>query len=116
MWSRGSVIPLFVDQIKAGKDLTISDPNMTSFMTTLVDAVGLVIYAFEHDKNGDMFIQKSPVSTITDLAQALVELYQSKSNIQVIGTRHVEKLFETLGNREEMAKAFRHGKLLHDFN
>lgn len=106
MASRGSVIPLFVEQIKAGKDLTITDPNMTRFMMTLEDAVDLVLYAFQHGKNGDMFIQKSPASTISDLAQALIELYQSKSKIRVIGTRHGEKLYETLVNREEMVKAF----------
>ena len=105
MASRGSVIPLFVDQIKAGKDLTITDPNMTRFMMTLEDAVDLVIYAFQHGENGDMFIQKSPASTIADLAQALIELYQSKSKVRVIGTRHGEKLYETLCTREEMAKA-----------
>jgi len=106
MASRGSVIPLFVEQIKAGKDLTITDVNMTRFMMTLEDAVDLVLYAFEHGKSGDMFVQKSPASTIGDLAQALIELYKSKSKIQVIGTRHGEKLYETLVNREEMAKAF----------
>jgi UDP-glucose 4-epimerase len=105
MASRGSVIPLFVDQIKSGKDLTITDPNMTRFMMTLEDAVDLVIYAFQHGKNGDMFIQKSPASTIGDLAQALIDLYQSKSKVRVIGTRHGEKLYETLVNREEMAKS-----------
>jgi len=105
MASRGSVIPLFVEQIKAGKDLTITDPNMTRFMMTLEDAVDLVIYAFQHGENGDMFVQKSPASTIADLAQALIELYQSKSKIRIIGTRHGEKLYETLVNREEMAKA-----------
>jgi UDP-glucose 4-epimerase len=105
MASRGSVIPLFVEQIKAGKDLTITDPNMTRFMMTLEDAVDLVIYAFQHGENGDMFIQKSPASTIGDLAQALIDLYQSKSKVRVIGTRHGEKLYETLVNREEMAKA-----------
>jgi len=105
MASRGSVIPLFVEQIKAGKDLTITDPNMTRFMMTLEDAVDLVVYAFLNGKNGDMFVQKSPASTIADLAQALIELYQSKSHVEVIGTRHGEKLYETLVNREEMAKA-----------
>jgi len=106
MASRGSVIPLFVEQIKAGKDLTITDVNMTRFMMTLEDAVDLVLYAFEHGKSGDMFVQKSPASTIGDLAQALIELYKSESKIRVIGTRHGEKLYETLVNREEMAKAF----------
>lgn len=105
MASRGSVIPLFVEQIKAGIDITITDPNMTRFMMTLEDAVDLVVYAFHNGNNGDMFIQKSPASTISDLAQALIELYQSKSSVRIIGTRHGEKLFETLVNREEMAKA-----------
>jgi UDP-glucose 4-epimerase len=105
MASRGSVIPLFIEQLKAGKDLTVTDPNMTRFMMTLDDAVDLVIYAFQHGKNGDMFIQKSPASTIEDLAKALIELYKSESKIRVIGTRHGEKLYETLVNREEMAKA-----------
>ena len=105
MASRGSVIPLFIDQIKQGKDLTITDPNMTRFMMTLEDAVDLVLYAFQHGDNGDMFIQKAPASTINDLALALIELYQSKSNVRVIGTRHGEKLYETLVNREEMSKA-----------
>jgi UDP-N-acetylglucosamine 4,6-dehydratase/5-epimerase len=106
MASRGSVIPLFVEQIKAGKDLTITDPNMTRFMMTLEDAVDLVIYAFQNGKNGDMFIQKSPASSIADLAQALIELYKSSSKIRIIGTRHGEKLYETLVNREEMARVF----------
>ncbi|NQU32459.1 MAG: polysaccharide biosynthesis protein [Bacteroidetes bacterium] len=106
MASRGSVIPLFVDQIKAGKDITVTDPNMTRFMMTLEDAVDLVIYAFQHGTNGDMFIQKSPASTIADLARALTELYESKSKMHIIGTRHGEKLYETLVNREEMARAF----------
>ena len=105
MASRGSVIPLFVEQIKAGKDLTITDPNMTRFMMTLEDAVDLVVYAFQHGKNGDMFVQKSPASTIGDLARALIGLYKSESQVRVIGTRHGEKLYETLVNREEMAKA-----------
>jgi UDP-N-acetylglucosamine 4,6-dehydratase/5-epimerase len=105
MASRGSVIPLFVDQIKAGKDLTVTDPSMTRFMMTLEDAVDLVLYAFEHGQAGDIFVQKSPASTIHDLAQAIIELYGSKSSIKVIGTRHGEKLYESLVNREEMAKA-----------
>jgi UDP-glucose 4-epimerase len=105
MASRGSVIPLFVDQIKLGKDLTVTDPNMTRFMMTLEDAVDLVLYAFQNGNNGDMFIQKAPASTIGDLAQSLIELYQSKSKVRTIGTRHGEKLYETLVNREEMAKA-----------
>jgi UDP-N-acetylglucosamine 4,6-dehydratase/5-epimerase len=106
MASRGSVIPLFIDQIKSGKDLTITDPNMTRFMMTLEDAVDLVIYAFQHGKNGDMFVQKSPASTIADLALALIDLYGAPNKIRIIGTRHGEKLYETLVNREEMARAF----------
>lgn len=105
MASRGSVIPLFIEQIKAGKDITVTDPSMTRFMMTLEDAVVLVIYAFQHGRNGDMFVQKSPASTIADLARALIDLYKSESKVRVIGTRHGEKLFETLVNREEMAKA-----------
>ena len=105
MATRGSVIPLFIEQIKAGKDLTVTDPNMTRFMMTLEDAVDLVLFAYENGRNGDVFIQKSPASTIHDLAKALIELYNSKSKIKIIGTRHGEKLYETLVNREEMAKA-----------
>ena len=105
MASRGSVIPLFVDQIKAGKEITITDPNMTRFMMTLEDAVNLVLFAFEHANPGDIFVQKAPAATINDLAQALKGLYQSDSLIKVIGTRHGEKLYESLVNREEMVKA-----------
>lgn len=105
MASRGSVIPLFVNQMKAGKDLTLTDPSMTRFMMTLDDAVDLVLFAFEHGNQGDIFVQKSPASTIGDLAKALIELYDSKSGITVIGTRHGEKLYESLLNREEMIKA-----------
>jgi len=105
MASRGSVIPLFISQIKAGKPITITDPNMTRFMMTLDDAVELVWFAFENGKPGDIFVQKSPASTIADLAQALIELYDSKSEVRIIGTRHGEKLYESLVNREEMAKA-----------
>lgn len=105
MASRGSVIPLFVDQIKAGKDLTVTDPNMTRFMMTLDDAVELVLFAFENGNAGDIFVQKSPASTIQDLATALIEMYASKSTVKVIGTRHGEKLYESLVNREEMVKA-----------
>lgn len=105
MASRGSVIPLFVDQIKAGKNLTITDPNMTRFMMTLDDAVDLVLYAFENANQGDLFVQKAPAATIQVLAKALIDLYQSKSEIKVIGTRHGEKLYETLVNREDMVKA-----------
>jgi len=105
MASRGSVIPLFVEQIKKGEPITITDPNMTRFMMTLQDAVTLVLYAFENGENGDIFVQKAPAATIEVLAKALVKLYNAKSEIKVIGTRHGEKLFETLVNREEMAKA-----------
>ncbi len=105
MASRGSVIPLFIGLIKSGKDLTITDPNMTRFMMTLEDAVDLVLFAFEHANPGDMFVQKAPAATIETLAQALLQLYQSKSKTTVIGTRHGEKLYESLLTREEMVKA-----------
>ena len=105
MASRGSVIPVFVDQIKKGKPFTITDPNMTRFMMTLDDAVDLVLYAFEHGNQGDRFVQKAPASTIKDLAQALKELYKADNEIKIIGTRHGEKLYESLVNREEMVKA-----------
>lgn len=105
MASRGSVIPLWIEQIKVGKDITITDPNMTRFMMTLEDAVDLVLYAFEHGSNGDLFVQKAPAATLDVLAKALLELYDSKSQIRVIGTRHGEKLYETLVTREEMAKS-----------
>jgi UDP-glucose 4-epimerase len=105
MASRGSVIPLFIDQIKHNKALTLTDPNMTRFMMTLEDAVDLVLYAFEHANQGDLFVQKSPSATVGTLAQALIELYKSESEIKVIGTRHGEKLYETLVNREDMIKA-----------
>ncbi|KAA6347108.1 UDP-glucose 4-epimerase [termite gut metagenome] len=105
MASRGSVIPLFVEQLRDGKDLTVTDPNMTRFMMTLDDAVDLVIYAWQHGENGDLFVQKAPAATIKDLAQAVINLYQSPQTIKVIGTRHGEKLYETLVTREEMAKS-----------
>ena len=105
MASRGSVIPLLVDQLKQGKKLTLTDPEMTRFMMTLEEALDLVLYAFENGQNGDIFVQKSPACTIGILAQALKELYQLDNSIQIIGTRHGEKLFETLVNREEMTKA-----------
>jgi UDP-glucose 4-epimerase len=104
MASRGSVIPLFIEQIKENKALTLTDPNMTRFMMTLEDAVDLVLYAFEHANQGDLFVQKSPSATVGTLAQALIELYKSSSEIKVIGTRHGEKLYETLVNREDMTK------------
>ena len=105
MASRGSVIPLWVDQMNAGKDITITDANMTRFMMTLDDAVDLVLYAFEHGKNGDLFVQKAPAATLDVLANALFDLYKSDAKIRVIGTRHGEKLYETLVTREEMAKS-----------
>jgi UDP-N-acetylglucosamine 4,6-dehydratase/5-epimerase len=105
MASRGSVIPLFVDQMKKGSPLTITDPNMTRYMMTLDDAVDLVIFAFEHGNPGDIFVQKSPAATIEVLAKALLELYNADNPIKIIGTRHGEKLYETLVNREEMMKA-----------
>ena len=105
MASRGSVIPLFVDQIKKRLPLTITDPDMTRFMMTLDGAVDLVIFAFKNGKPGDIFVQKAPAVTIEILAKALLELYKSDSQIRIIGTRHGEKLYETLVNREEMAKS-----------
>lgn len=105
MASRGSVIPLWVEQIKEGKDITVTDPNMTRFMMTLDDAVDLVLYAFQHGQNGDLFVQKAPAATLDTLAQALKELYHAQTSVRVIGTRHGEKLYETLVTREEMAKA-----------
>lgn len=105
MASRGSVIPLWIEQIKNGSGITITDPNMTRFMMTLEDAVDLVLFAFEHGKNGDLFVQKSPAATLDILAKALFQLYQTDISIRTIGTRHGEKLYETLVTREEMAKA-----------
>jgi len=103
--SRGSVIPLFINQLKQNIPLTLTDPMMTRFLMSLKDSVDLVLYAFEHGNPGDIFIQKAPASTIGDLAQALKELTNSSSEIQVIGTRHGEKLYESLLSREEMARA-----------
>lgn len=105
MASRGSVIPLFADQIKAGNPLTITDPNMTRFLMSLEDSVDLVLYAFEYARQGDIFVQKAPASTVGDLAQALKELFNGDSPIKIIGTRHGEKLYESLLSREEMARA-----------
>ncbi|HDS1818551.1 TPA: polysaccharide biosynthesis protein [Pseudomonas putida] len=106
MASRGSVIPLFIEQIRAGQALTLTDPNMTRFMMTLSDAVDLVLYAFEHGNNGDLFVQKAPAATIEVLAKALTELVGKPEHpIQVIGTRHGEKLYEALLSREEMVCA-----------
>ena len=105
MASRGSVIPLFLDQIRANKPITITDPNMTRFLMSLADSVDLVMYAFEHANPGDIFVQKAPASTIQDLAHAIREMLCSETDIKVIGTRHGEKLFESLVSREEMARA-----------
>ena len=105
MASRGSVIPLWIEQIKSGNPITITNPEMTRFMMTLDDAVDLVIYAWQHGDNGDLFVQKAPAATLTTLAQALKELYNSDSEVRVIGTRHGEKLYETLVTQEEMAKS-----------
>lgn len=104
MASRGSVIPLWIEQIKQGKPITVTDPNMTRFMMTLEDAVDLVLYAFENGENGDLFVQKAPAATLDVLASALKELYKSDVAVKTIGTRHGEKLYETLVTREEMAK------------
>lgn len=110
MASRGSVIPLFVDQIRQGKPLTITDPNMTRFMMTLDDAVDLVLYAFEHGQNGDIFVQKAPAATIHVLAQALTQLLNVPDHpISIMGTRHGEKAFEALLSREEMVVALDQG-------
>jgi len=104
MASRGSVIPLFVSQIKEGKALTITDPAMTRFLMSLDDSVDLVLHAFEHGQQGDIFVQKAPASTVADLAAALTELFDSNMPPRIIGTRHGEKLYETLVSREEMAR------------
>ena len=105
MASRGSVIPLFVEQLKSGKPLTITDPNMTRFLMSLEDSVDLVLHAFEHGQQGDIFVQKAPASTVDDLAKALKELFGKDNPIREIGTRHGEKLYESLISREEMVKA-----------
>lgn len=104
MASRGSVIPLFVEQLKQEMNLTVTDPHMTRFMMTLEDAVDLVIYAWQHGNNGDLFVQKAPATTLETLANSLITLYNSKSTVGIIGTRHGEKLYETLVTREEMVK------------
>ena len=105
MASRGSVIPLFIRQIKAGQPLTVTDPNMTRFMMSLPDAVDLVLFAFEHCQQGDIFVQKAPAATIEDLAYVLRDIFNGSNEIRVIGTRHGEKLYETLLAREEAVKA-----------
>lgn len=106
MASRGSVIPLFVEQLREGKPLTVTDPNMTRFLMSLEDSVDLVLYAYEHGQQGDIFVQKAPASTVADLAQAVAELFDKHRGVKVIGTRHGEKLYESLISREEMAHAF----------
>lgn len=105
MGSRGSVIPLWIEQIKSGKAITITDENMTRFMMTLDDAVDLVIYAWQNGENGDLFVQKAPAATLSVLAESLKQLYKANTEIKCIGTRHGEKLYETLVTREEMVKA-----------
>ena len=110
MGSRGSVIPLFIDQLKKGQNLTITDPNMTRFLMSLDEAIELVLFAFENGNPGDLFINKAPASNIGDLAQALKEIFELNNNIKIIGTRHGEKLYETLCTREEMMKAEDMGK------
>lgn len=106
MASRGSVIPLFVSQLRDGGPLTVTDPNMTRFLMSLEDSVDLVLYAYAHGKQGDIFVQKAPASTVADLAQAVKEIFGKSNEIKVIGTRHGEKLYESLISREEMAHAF----------
>lgn len=105
MASRGSVIPLFVNQLKEGKPLTVTDPNMTRFLMSLEESVDLVLYAFTHGKQGDLFVQKAPASTVADLAEAIKQIFNAQVPVRVIGTRHGEKLYESLISREEMAKA-----------
>ena len=110
MASRGSVIPLFVNQLKSGEPLTVTDPKMTRFLMSLEDSVDLVLHAFEYGNQGDIFVQKAPSSTVLDLAQALKELLEKNNPIKTIGTRHGEKLYESLVSREEMAKAVDMGR------
>jgi UDP-glucose 4-epimerase len=110
MASRGSVIPLFIEKIKAGHPLTVTDPNMTRFLMSLEESVDLVLHAFEHGQQGDIFVQKAPASTIADLASALTQLFKGNGDIKIIGIRHGEKLYESLVSREEMAKAEDRGR------
>ena len=110
MASRGSVIPLFLDQIRAGRSLTVTDPEMTRFMMSLDDAVDLVIYAFQHGKPGDLFVQKAPAATIGTLVEAMKRVFKASNPMQVIGTRHGEKLYETLLTREERARSADQGE------
>ncbi|MEH3116206.1 MAG: polysaccharide biosynthesis protein [Methylorubrum populi] len=105
MASRGSVIPLFVNQIKEGRDITITDPAMTRFLMSLEDSVDLVLFAYQRGRQGDIFVQKAPACTVQDLAEALRTIFEAKSRIRIIGTRHGEKLYESLVSREEMARA-----------
>jgi UDP-N-acetylglucosamine 4,6-dehydratase/5-epimerase len=105
MASRGSVIPLFIQQVKEGKPLTVTDPNMTRFMMSIDDAVDLVLYAYTHGQSGDIFVQKAPAATIETLAHAIKKVFDAPNTVRVIGTRHGEKLYETLLTREEKAKA-----------
>jgi UDP-glucose 4-epimerase len=105
MGSRGSVIPLFVEQLQAGREITITDPNMTRFLMSLEDSVDLVLYAFRNAVAGDIFVQKAPASTVADLAEALKQLLKRDNPLRIIGTRHGEKLYESLVSREEMARA-----------
>ena len=110
MASRGSVIPLFIEKIKANQPLTVTDPNMTRFLMSLEDSVDLVLHAFEYGQQGDIFVQKAPASTISDLAIALTKMFGGNGDIKIIGTRHGEKLYESLVSREEMAKAEDRGR------
>jgi len=112
MGSRGSVIPLFVDQIRSGRPITITDPKMTRFLMSLEQSVDLVLYAFQHGRQGDVFVQKAPACTVEDLARALLELFPSQSNIKVIGSRHGEKRFESLISREDVSKSEDMGKFV----
>ena len=105
MASRGSIIPLFIQQLKAGKPLTVTEPKMTRFMMSLEESVKLVLFAFENARPGDVFVQKSPATTILTLATALKEIFQADNKIQIIGSRHGEKMYETLCGNEEMSKA-----------
>jgi UDP-glucose 4-epimerase len=105
MASRGSVIPLFISQLREGKPLTVTDPNMTRFLMSLEDSVDLVLHAFEHGRQGDIFVQKAPASTVKDLASAIQKVFKKNNPIHIIGTRHGEKLYESLISREEMVKA-----------
>ncbi len=110
MASRGSVIPLFIEKIKAGQPLTVTDPSMTRFLMSLEESVDLVMHAFEHGQQGDIFVQKAPASTIADLSTALTQMFSGNGDIKIIGTRHGEKLYESLVSREEMAKAEDRGR------